>query len=406
MPANEQNEVKASDIKAQLDKIGNELKSEAEKAIAEAAKSIGMSTSTKEKVDELLIEQSKQLARLEEVEQKSARRGNGGEIDEKSIGDTFVNSEEFKNFQANRSAKKAMAMQFKAVTSITSATTGTGGAGDLVRTERVNGILQPALRRMTVRDLITPGRTASNAIEYVKETGFQNMAAVVAETASKPQSDLAFDLLTQSVVTIAHWVKASKQILDDAPMLASYIDGRLRYGLEYVEEGQLLNGSGSGGNLNGIYTQATAYSAPAGGYGGGDIDPTAIDILRLAMLQAELALFPATGGVINPTQWSAIETTKDSEGRYIIGNPNQQGSPTLWGRPFVATPAMANDAFLVGAFKLGAQVFDREDANVQVSTEDADNFTKNMVTIRAEERLGLAVYRPEAFIKGDLGLVA
>jgi len=62
---------------------------------------------------------------------------------------------------------------------------------------------------------------------------------------------------------------------------------------------------------------------------------------------------------------------------------------------------MTVDKFLTGAFKMGAQIFDREDANVEVSTEDSDNFRKNLVTIRAEERLGLAVYRPEAFIKGD-----
>jgi HK97 family phage major capsid protein len=77
----------------------------------------------------------------------------------------------------------------------------------------------------------------------------------------------------------------------------------------------------------------------------------------------------------------------------------------MWGRPVVSTPAMTNDKFLVGAFRLGAQIFDREDANVEISTEDADNFTKNMITIRGEERLVLVVYRPEAFIYGGFGLV-
>ena len=67
---------------------------------------------------------------------------------------------------------------------------------------------------------------------------------------------------------------------------------------------------------------------------------------------------------------------------------------------------MTVDKFLIGAFDLAAQIFDRQDATVEVSTEDADNFQKNKVTIRAEERLALAVYRPEALVYGDLGRVA
>ena len=391
----------ASEIKEALANISNQVKEAGEKALAEAQKGTKLSEDQKGRIDELLNKQGELIGRLEEVEQKAARRGQSV-TEEKSVGRQFVESEKFKTFSEQKGAGK-MHVGFKAVTSVTSATTGTGGAGDLVRGERVQGIMTPPQRRMTVRDLITPGRTASNLIEYVKETGFQNMAAVVAEGATKPQSDIAFDLLTTPVVTVAHWVKASNQILADAPMLESYIDGRLRYGLEFVEEAQLLNGTGSGGNLNGIYTQATAYAAPDGALVG---SATIIDIIRLAMLQAQIAEFPATGIVLNPIQWAAIELLKDTQGRYIIGNPQGNLSPTLWGLPVVATLAMTTDKFLVGAFKLGAQVFDREDANVQLSTEDGDNFVKNMVTIRAEERLGLAVYRPEAFIKGDLGLVA
>lgn len=411
MPAENKNET-VDEVKEALGKISGEIKEAGEKALAEAKKGIELGNEQKGRIDEMLVKQGELIARLDEVEQKAARRGRDGQREEKSIGRQFVESDKFKAF-ADAKGKRSMHMDFKTVTSITSTTTGTGAAGDLILPDRQAGILPMPTRRMTVRDLITPGRTSSSTIEYLKETGFQNLAAVVAEGGTKPQSDIAFDLLNTPVVTIAHWVKASNQILADAPMLESYIDGRLRYGLEYVEEAQLLNGSGSGGNLNGIYTQATAYSAPAGGYGGGFyedgstvIAAQALDILRLAMLQAQLAEFPATGIVLNPIQWAAIETLKDSNGRYIIGDPKNDLSPRLWTLPVVATQAMTTDKFLVGAFKLGAQVFDREDANVQISTEDGDNFIKNMVTIRAEERLGLAVYRPEAFIKGDLGFVA
>ncbi len=253
---------------------------------------------------------------------------------------------------------------------------------------------------MTIRDLLTPGNTASNAIQYVKETGFTNNAATVSETSgpTKPQSEIKFDIVTTPVTTIAHWVLATKQILDDVPQLRSYIDGRLRYGLEYVEEGQMLNGGGTGTDLNGIYTQATAYSAPTTL----PAPVTSIDVLRLAMLQAFLAELPPTGHVLHPTNWAEIELVKDTTGRHIIGNPVNGGPSTLWRLPVVETPAMTVGKFLTGAFKLGAQIFDREEANVEISTEDSDNFRKNLVTIRAEERLAMAVYRPEAFIKGDL----
>jgi len=172
------------------------------------------------------------------------------------------------------------------------------------------------------------------------------------------------------------------------------------YGLKSVEEAQLLMGGGTGTDLNGIYTQATAYSAPITISGA-----TMIDNLRLALLQAHLAELPPNGMVLHPSDWTNIELTKTDDGAYLFSNPTSIVSPTLWGLPVVATQAMTIDKFLVGAFNTAAQIFDRWDADILVSTEDSDNFRKNLVTILCEERLALAVYRPEAFIVGDFGLV-
>lgn len=397
-----------AEIKAALAKISEQVKEAGEKALSEAKKGVDMASGQKEKIDELLSKQgelTEQLKaaneRLNDVEQKAAR-GEGREgADEKSIGAQFVESEGFKNFQGSRGPGK-YSQGFKAVTNVTSLTTGTGAAGDLVVPQRVEGVVTPGLRRLTIRDILGKARTGSNSIEFVQETGFQNMAASQEnEGDEKEQSDIAFDLLNTPVVTIAHWIRASKQILADAPQLQSYIDGRMRYGLAYKEELQLLMGDGNSGNIEGIYTQASAYSAPAIDVA----DPSAIDTIRLSLLQAELAEYPSDGIVLNPTDWARIELTKDGEGRYIIGNPQGVLNASLWNRPVVSTQAMTVDKFLVGAFGLGADVFDREDAAVLVSTEDGDNFRKNLVTILAEERLALAVYRPEAFIKGDLGYV-
>jgi HK97 family phage major capsid protein len=264
---------------------------------------------------------------------------------------------------------------------------------------RLPGVLTLPQRRLTVRDLITPGRMDGNLLEYVKETIFTNNAAPVAEGAQKPESSLGYDLVQTGPKVIAHFVKASRQILDDASQLASMIDGRMRLGLALKEEQQLLSGDGTGQNLLGIIPQATAFVAPA--------DPagveTMLDNIRLAMLQSELAEFPATGIVLNPIDWALIELMKDTTGRYIIGDPQGTTAPRLWNRPVVATQAMTVDKFLTGGFAGAAQLFDRWLARVEVSTENQDDFIKNMVTILAEERLALAVYRPQAFIYGDFG---
>ncbi|WP_368537382.1 phage major capsid protein, partial [Enterobacter hormaechei] len=132
-------------------------------------------------------------------------------------------------------------------------------AGSLIQPMQIPGIIMPGLRRLTIRDLLAQGRISSNALEYVREEVFTNNADVVAEKALKPESDITFSKQTANVKTIAHWVQASRQVMDDAPMLQSYINNRLMYGLALKEEGQLLNGDGTGDNLEGLNKVATAY---------------------------------------------------------------------------------------------------------------------------------------------------
>jgi HK97 family phage major capsid protein len=383
-------------IKASLAKISDQVREIGEKAMAQAKKAGDMSAEMKPRVDELLVEQGKLMARLQDIEQKQARRAgpdNGGA--HRSVGQMFIEDPAFKAWVEAGGIKSTQSgyvgqVPRAAITSIgTTNTTTVGVAPDLQP-----GVLPGPTRRLTVRDLITPGTTSSNMVQFVKESGFTNNAAPISETAQKPESQIVYTLTQQAVVTIAHWVKASKQILDDFSGLQSMIDGRLRYGLKLVEENQLLKGSGVGNNLNGIYTQATVYAAPI------TIPaPSKIDVIRLMLLQAELAYFPATGIVLHPSDWAAIELTKETTKGYIFANPQSMANPMLWGRPVVATQAMTIDTALVGAFAMGAQIFDREDANVVISTENQDDFIKNMCTIRCEERLALAVYRPEAFVK-------
>lgn len=381
-------------INASLKEVGDQLKAHAETA----AKNEKLSAEARAKVDELLNKQGELQANLQQVEQIVAKlegNGAGGDVQHMSLGQQFIASDDVKAFLGKTTPRGRVDMTVNAA--ITSVTTDTdGAAGDLVTTTRLPGILALPQRRLTVRDLLSQGRMDGNALEYVKETGFTNNAGMVAEGEKKPESTMKFDLVSTTAKVIAHYVKASRQILSDASQLASLIDQRLRYGLAFKEEEQLLNGDGTGQNLLGIIPQATAFAAP--------FDPagteTNIDNIRLALLQAELAEYPATGVVMHPTEWARIELLKDTTGRYIIGNPQGTIGATLWSRPVVTTQAIGADKFLAGAFKLGAQIFDRWQARVEVATENEDDFVKNMVTVLAEERLALAVYRPEAFIYG------
>lgn len=380
-------------IKEQVQNLGSDL---TEKVRAGA----DVSAELKEKTDKALSELGDVTTRLGDLEKRAARENEIGENEQKSLGELVVESAGFTNGDLQGGARGSIRVKADRA-AITTANT-TVGAGrspgtSLVPGDRRPGIIALPDRQLTIRDLVLPGQTSSGNVEYVKETGFTNNAAPVAEGAAKPYSDLTYDLASAPVRTIAHLFKASRQIMDDAPGLRSMIDGRARYGLRFVEENQLLNGSGTGQNIHGLVPQATAF-APAFT----DADQTGIDRLRLAILQVVLAEYPATAFVLNPIDWAKIELTKDAGGNYIIGNPQGSLTPTLWNLPVVSTQAMAAGEFLTGAFSFAAQIFDRMDIEVLLSTENDKDFETNQISIRAEERLAFAVYRPEAFVTGDV----
>lgn len=356
------------------------------------------------KVDKALSELGDATTRLSELEKRAAREKEASEdADTGGYGDQLVNSDAFKNLDhagAWRGSIRVGAERADIMSADGTVGAGRSAGTSLVPGARVPGIVTPPNRQFTIRDLLAPGQTSASSVEYVKETGFTNNARPVTEGTTKPKSDLTFNMYTTPVRTIAHIFKASRQIMDDAPALASYINARGTYGLKYVEEQQLLNGNGTGQNLNGILPQATAFAPEFN-----PSDETAIDRLRLAILQVILAEYPASGFVLHPTDWARIELTKDNEGRYIVGNAQSPIGPSLWGLPVVQTQAMAAGEFLTGAFNLAAQIFDRMGVEVLLSSENVDDFEKNMLTVRIEQRIALAVYRPEAFVTGDIDTI-
>ncbi|KAA8667385.1 phage major capsid protein [Pantoea dispersa] len=386
-------------VSAKLEEVSGTFSAKAEDALKEAKNSGQLSAQTKEAVDKIatefnaLNEANKTLkASLGELEQHVAQMpmNHAAKVVE-TVGRQVVSSEALKAFTAGVEGNKRISIP------VSAALVSVDVPGQIVAPDRLPGIDTQPKQRLFIRDLIAPGRTSSNTIYWVQQTGFTNRAAAVAENTTKPYSDIAFAEKITPVRTIAHLFKAAKQILDDMPQLQSTIDAELRYGLKYVEEQEILFGDGTGAHLDGIVPQASAFAAAF------EVESqNGIDDLRLAMLQAQLARFPASGHVLHFIDWAKIELTKDTLGRYILANPAALTGPTLWGLPVVATEAAAfQGKFLTGAFNAGAQIFDREDANVVISTENADDFEKNMISIRCEERLALAVKRPEAFVYGS-----
>lgn len=387
----------AAEFKAAQDAAIEKVKAIAEDALGRVKAGEALTEKVKGDADQALVQMNELAGQVTELAQKLARSDGGDGSATKSLGEQFVESEGFKSWADGRPRQGKADLAVKA-TITTSTTNAPGSVGAATERTRLPGMVELPRQRLVVRDLISQGRIDNAAIEYIREVGFTNNAAPVAETVKKPESDIQMELISTSAKVIAHWMKVSKQALSDVSQLRSHIDNRLLWGLAFKEEQQLLHGDGTGQNLLGIVPQASAYAVPAGIPTEG---LTVIDTLRIAQLQAALALYPATGHVLNPIDWAVIELTKDEIGRHIIGQPQGDAPASLWRLPVVETPAMTQGKFLTGAFQMGAEVFDLWDSRVEAGFEN-DDFTRNLLTLLAEERIALAVYRPEAFIYGDI----
>lgn len=343
-------------------------------------------------------------SRLGELEKRAAREPdndnftafNGNPL-EQAIHDSKDLGDLSSNFRGKAVVK--IAGERADITSAnTTVGTGRSAGTSLVPGHRVREIVEPFQRELRIRDVIGQARTTSSSVEWPKETGFTNNAAPVAETTLKPKSDLTFNLETSPVRTLAHTFKISRQMLDDVPALAAYVGRRGTYGLKYVEEQQILYGDGTGQNLSGIVPQASAFDPTFAS----DFE-TPIDRILQAISQAEDAEIPVNAVVLSKRDWRRIIGVKDAGGNYIAEqSPFGLQDPRLWSLPVVASNSIVPGQFLTGAFGEGATIYDRLDVEVMISTENEDDFVKNMATVRIEERLALAVFRPEAFVTGAL----
>lgn len=276
-------------------------------------------------------------------------------------------------------------------------TTGVNIGSGVIAADRVQGIVFNPDRRDRVRDLLSVGTTSSSTVTFVYESAITSNVDVTAEGLEYKQEDFDLALTTATVRKITAYIMLSEEMLDDVEGLTSYIATRLPSKLKVKEDQQLLYGSGGGVQLSGLTVNATAYSDNLA-----DADISRIDILVDACRQIRDDEYQATAILIHPTDATLIKLTKDDNGNYIhpwIFMPN--GQIVLDGVPVVVSTAITAGQFLVGDFKLGAQVFDRKQATLEMSYENEDNFIKGMVTVRIAERLTLATYRAKCFIYGS-----
>jgi HK97 family phage major capsid protein len=302
----------------------------------------------------------------------------------KSAAQQFVESEQYKQLVAGNTQRARIELK----------NTVTGGS-TTVFPDQKPGIIPGNFLPLTIRSVMNSIAVSTNMVNALREASFTNDAAEVAEGAAKPESDATFEQYNVPITTVAHWIKISNQLLADAPAVVAYIETRLRDGLAQRIDAQLLNGNGTAPNLSGLTDSGnfTAYTAVAN------------DLLVDAINRAKYQLW-ATGNapdtvIVNPADWGAMERTREGSGTgmYLYGMPGVSGISNPFGVQIVMSNHMAAGSFLIGALRNSAVIYNRSGAVVEMGYVN-DDFTKNLVTLRAEERLGLGVERPSAILYG------
>jgi HK97 family phage major capsid protein len=293
------------------------------------------------------------------------------------------------------------------VSGITSGSAGTdtlnpvgASTSGVLQIDRIPGITPEARQVLKVRDVLPARPTTMQVVDYVKVTAPMAIASPVAEASVKPENSVTFSSLSEKVRLLATWIPATKQVLDDMTELMGFIQSALPYYVNLEEELQLLSGDGTGENLHGLIPQATSFNAAllppaASGW-------TRLDVIATAIKQINAAKeIDPTFVVMNSNDWWAIALTKDSLGRYLLGDPQSLTTPRIFGLTVVPTTSIAQGTFLVGSGSpVAAEIRDRMDMTVEISTEHSDYFTRNLVAVRAEKRLALVTKRPASFITG------
>lgn len=325
-----------------------------------------------------------------------------------SLGEHFVKEAGDSLLQVKGRRFSLSAPEFKAATD--THVVGSWAAGAPYLTDLDRTIVQGYRPKLVIADLLGKGQISGNAITYLVEAAAEGDFTGVAEGAAKPQLHFVEPTaVTDALKKIAGWIKVSDELVEDAPFLKSEIDNRLLYKLGQFEEQQLLNGSGTGQNQRGILNRV-GVQTETGTWRGDNADAVFRAITKISTASG----LNADGIVINPVDYQAFRLSKDANGQYFgggffsgqYGNGGVPMDPPLWGMRTVVTPAIAAGTVLVGAFGAAATLYRKGGIRVESTNSHDEDFTNNLVTIRAEERIALAVRQPLGFVKLTLGTAA
>lgn len=345
----------------------------------------------------------------------AAARQRGSEV--KTLSREFLGSTAFNEMKANdfqrggafKIQRGIPDLSFAAAKDVFSAMGGSVDIPSLGQAQSL-GFTERTLRPGRVRDLFPAERTQAAMLYGIRETGYTNRARTVPERTAangtgaatglatdifglKPKSELTIVPVTYPIATIAHIMYVHRNTLNDEPRLRGIIDRDMIDGVKMAEDEQILWGDGVGENLTGLMNTTGVQN-----YTGLASDHRSAQVRRAAT-RAILAYFQPTGVVLHPLDWEEIELEKDKNGAYTVAvSVAVGGEKRVWRLAVSDTPAMQQGRALVGAFGTGAKLYDREEVNIQVSTENRDLFERNAYTLRAEERLGIVVDRPESFV--------
>lgn len=373
-----------------LDGIEQKMSSMNKKAEEEAKLSGEASKETKTALDNLGKQQLELAERLSTLEQKGFIQPGGVDDLNESWGAQFIKSSAYEAFSGG-STQKA---RFSIKNTLT-------GSNATVAPDRKPGIVPGAFQELTIESLFTSIPTTSNAIEYTKESSFTNGAAETAEGVKKPETSITFSLETMPVATVAHWIKISRQLAMDNTALAAYVNTRMRYGVNKRVDTQLVVGNGTAPSLSGFIK---AGNFTPHGYAAADLGDTLSKFVLIRRVMGDLknAGYVPNSIILNPVDWAVMETELlTTKAGQVAFKYDEAGNPRLFGLPVIEAVGMVVGNFSVGSFNEAATIHDREDVVIEMSDSDDDNFTKNLVTIRAERRLALTVEVPAA-IRGGL----
>lgn len=328
------------------------------------------------------VEERKAMSdRLTELEQKGVRAP--AQDAPTTLGQQFANSAQFKAMAGdNENARCKVSVKNTLLSDATNVL-------PMQRPEIVGGPAVP----LTVYGSLPHAPISSNSLEGIRETGFTNNAAEVAEGATKPESSLTFGPYDFPVRTIAHWIKVSKNLLSDSAAVAAYIDNRLRYGVLERADKQIVIGNGTAPNLSGILDGGnyTVYT-PEGG-------DNLVDAIGRAKWQLWAAGWIPDKVYVNPIDWGAMELAKGADGHYLYGVPGLNVARNPFDVQIVPSPWVPAGQFAIGAFNRAVTIWDRESVDVEAGYVN-DDFIKNLVTLRAEMRMALEITMPSAILGG------